>query len=103
MSEQRDFCLGASVSARHTSEMNGRISDWGQHSELHTCGENGILSIYICIYGMFIFYIYILPYLCTMQYFHIAHWSMLVLCPAHAHLPARNGLVNEVEFLGLIS
>ena len=24
-------------------------------------------------------------------------------CPAGAHLLARNGLVNEVEFLGLIS
>ena len=27
----------------------------------------------------------------------------LVLYPAHARLPARNGLVNEVEFLGLIT
>ena len=26
----------------------------------------------------------------------------LVLCPAHMHLPAKNSLVNEVEFLGLI-
>ena len=24
-------------------------------------------------------------------------------CPARAHLLARNGLVNEVEFLGLIT
>ena len=29
--------------------------------------------------------------------------SNLVSCPAHAHLPARNSLVNEVEFLGLIT
>ena len=28
--------------------------------------------------------------------------SMLVSCPTRAHLPARNGLVNEVEFLGLL-
>ena len=26
----------------------------------------------------------------------------LVSCPPRVHLPARNGLVNEVEFLGLI-
>ena len=29
--------------------------------------------------------------------------SMLVSCPARARLPARNGLVNEVKFLGLIT
>ena len=29
--------------------------------------------------------------------------SPLVPCPACTHLPARNGLVNEVEFLGLIT
>ena len=28
---------------------------------------------------------------------------VLVSCPAHACLPVRNGLVNEVEFLGLYS
>ena len=28
---------------------------------------------------------------------------VLVSCPAHTHLPERNGLVNEVEFLGLIT
>ena len=27
----------------------------------------------------------------------------LVSCPARARLPARNGLVNEVKFLGLIT
>ena len=27
----------------------------------------------------------------------------LVLCPARTRLPARNDLVNEVEFLGLIT
>ena len=27
----------------------------------------------------------------------------LVSCPAHVCLPARNGLVNKVEFLGLIT
>ena len=26
----------------------------------------------------------------------------VVSCPAHAHLPARNGLVIEVDYLGLI-
>ena len=29
--------------------------------------------------------------------------GLLVSCPASARLPARNGLVNEVEFLGLIT
>ena len=29
--------------------------------------------------------------------------ATLVSCPARARLPARNGLVNEVEFLGLIT
>jgi len=33
---------------------------------------------------------------------HIARWCALVSCPPRARLPARNGLVNEVEFLGLI-
>ena len=28
--------------------------------------------------------------------------TVLVSCPPRARLPARNGLVNEVEFLGLI-
>ena len=28
---------------------------------------------------------------------------VLVSCPARSRLPARNGLVNEVEFLGLIT
>ena len=28
---------------------------------------------------------------------------LLVSCPARARLPVRNGLVNEVEFLGLIT
>ena len=28
--------------------------------------------------------------------------TILVSCPPCARLPARNGLVNEVEFLGLI-
>ena len=27
---------------------------------------------------------------------------VLVSCPAHAHLPARNGLANEVKFLRLV-
>ena len=27
---------------------------------------------------------------------------LLVSCPARTRLPARNGLVNKVEFLGLI-
>ena len=27
----------------------------------------------------------------------------LVSCPARVRLPARNGLVNEVEFLGLVT
>ena len=29
--------------------------------------------------------------------------NALVSCPARARLPARNGLVNEVKFLGLIT
>ena len=29
--------------------------------------------------------------------------NRLVSCPARARLPVRNGLVNEVEFLGLIT
>ena len=28
---------------------------------------------------------------------------VFVLCPSHARLLARNGLVSEVEFLGLIT
>ena len=52
------------------------VDNWSEHSEPHTCGENGKLSIYlyiyIYIYGMCVFYIYILPHLCIMQYFHIA-------------------------------
>ena len=55
----------------------GQHSNWGERSEPHTCGENGKLSIYlyiyIYIYGTCIFRIYILPYLCTMQYFHMSH------------------------------
>ena len=31
------------------------------------------LYIYIYIYGTYVFRICILPYLCAMQYFHIAH------------------------------
>ena len=27
----------------------------------------------------------------------------VIWCPTHTRLPARNGLVNEVEFLGLIT
>ena len=30
-------------------------------------------------------------------------YRCIVLCPAHVHLPARNGLVNKVKFLGLIT
>ena len=32
-----------------------------------------------------------------------ANGGKLVSCPARTRLPARNGLVNEVEFLGLIT
>ena len=60
------------------------IADWGERSEPHTCGINGKLSIYM--YNMYIYiymyvwyvripYIYILPHLCAMQYFHIACYS----------------------------
>ena len=47
---------------------------WGSLRSPHTCGENENLSIYI--YGTCVFriYIYILPHLCAMQYFHIACW-----------------------------
>ena len=34
---------------------------------------------------------------------HTASDASLVSCPARARFPARNGLVNEVEFLGLIT
>ena len=34
---------------------------------------------------------------------HHAPITMVVICLACMRLPARNGLVNEVEFLGLIS
>ena len=30
-------------------------------------------------------------------------WSTLVLCPARVRFPVRNGLVNEVKFLGLVT
>ena len=33
--------------------------------------------------------------------FHLICTTKLVSCPAHARLPARNGLVNEANFLGL--
>ena len=34
---------------------------------------------------------------------YVTACGIVVLCPAHARLLARNGLVNEVEFLGLIT
>ena len=33
---------------------------------------------------------------------HSRQVMTLVSSPAHMHLPARSGLVNKVEFLGLI-
>ena len=59
-----------------------QIYNWGECSEPHTCGENGKLSIYIyvyiciCLVRAYSVYIYILPHLCAMQYFHIDcnHW-----------------------------
>ena len=50
--------------------------NWGKRSEPHTCGENGKLSIYICLVRAYSVYAYILPHLCAMQYFHIANWFM---------------------------
>ena len=49
--------------------------NWGERSEPHTCGENGKLSIciYICLVRAYSVYVYILPHLCAMQYFHIVH------------------------------
>ena len=38
----------------------------------------------------------------TIMKFRITTWPSS-LVPGHVHLPARNGLVNEVEFLGLIT
>ena len=32
-----------------------------------------------------------------------AEWFVVSLWPARARLPARNGLVDEVEFVGLIT
>ena len=29
--------------------------------------------------------------------------DVVVLCPAHTHLPVKNGLVNEVKFVALIT
>ena len=45
------------------------LDNWGERSEPHTCGENGKLTI--CLYGTCVIRISILPYLFTMQYFHI--------------------------------
>ena len=43
------------------------------------------------------------PILTSPLSYILARHHQLVSCPAHAHLPARNSLVNEVEFLGLIT
>ena len=51
--------------------------NWGERSKPHTCGENGKLSIYMYVWYVRIPYIYILPHLCAMQYFHIACWYMV--------------------------
>ena len=32
--------------------------------------------LFLYMYGTYVFHIYILPYLCAMQYFCIAHWFM---------------------------
>ena len=49
---------------------------WGERSKPHPCGVNGKLSVYVYIYVWYVRipYIYILPHLCAMQYFHIACW-----------------------------
>ena len=36
-------------------------------------------------------------------YYSVVPMINLASCPAHTCLPARNGLVNKVEFLGLIT
>ena len=66
--------------------------NWGERSEPHTYGENGKLSIiylflyiyiyiYIYIYMVrtYSVYIYIMPHLCAMQYFHIACWFTVAI------------------------
>ena len=40
---------------------------------------------------------------CIVAVYMYANGGKLVSCPARTRLPARNGLVNEVEFLGLIT
>ena len=35
--------------------------------------------------------------------YHVNDINVYFSCPAHARLLARNGLVNEVKFLGLIT
>ena len=107
--------IGVSVREPYTNKLNGEISDLGWAWVLVTLvswtagfqiGASTVSStlvvktencLYIC---MCVFCIYILPYLCAMQYFHVAHWSMLVLCPAHAHLPAMVSWTKS-NFLGL--
>ena len=42
------------------------------------------------------------PISCTDRW-KVNDYCHLVLFPSHVYLPVRNGLVNEVEFLGLIT
>ena len=50
-------------------------------------------------------YIFVLQSHCVLYIFALLRhpYHTLVSWPAHARLPARNGLVNEVEFLGFIT
>ena len=57
--------IGASLSEPHTSELNGEFV-LRRACEPHTCGK------FVYLYGMCVFRIWILPYLCVMQYFHMS-------------------------------
>ena len=48
------------------------------------------LYIYIYIYGTCVFRICILPYLCAMQYFRIAHWVHVILLAQETGLERLN-------------
>ena len=71
--------IGASVSEPHTSEFNGGISLIAASAASPTLVVKytyTYIFIYLYIYGTCVFRTSILPYLCVMQYFHIAHWFM---------------------------
>ena len=66
-----------------------------QDTKLHT---HKYVCMYVCMYIMYVC-MYVRMYVCMYVYYVCMY---VVSCPPRARLPARNGLVNEVEFLGLI-